>query len=119
MRLQADPTVIYALGRRRRLFEKDYQTRSRYNTYLIDGLPPTPIGQPSQASIVAALFPAHTGFLYLVAGSDGRHVFSQTLREHLRAVAEARRAAAAASSRNGVTTSNSTQKPPRTPRWKD
>lgn len=91
MRLQADPTVIYALGRRRRLFEKDYQIRSRYNTYLIDGLPPTPIGQPSQASIVAALFPAHTGFLYLVAGPDGRHVFSRTLREHLQAVAEIRR----------------------------
>lgn len=91
MRLQADPTVIYALGRRRRLYEKDYLTRSRYNTYLIDGLPPTPIGQPSQASIYAALFPAHTGFLYLVAGPDGRHVFSRTLREHLRAVSETRR----------------------------
>jgi UPF0755 protein len=91
MRLQADPTVVYALGRRRRLFEKDYSIRSPYNTYLIDGLPPTPIGQPSEASIVAALFPVHTGFLYLVAGPDGRHVFSQTLREHLRAVSAVRR----------------------------
>src|SRR5439155_577978 len=43
MRLQADPTVIYALGHRRRLFEKDYRFPSRYNTYLIDGLPPGPI----------------------------------------------------------------------------
>jgi UPF0755 protein len=91
MRLQADPTVIYALGRRRRLYEKDYQTRSPHNTYLIDGLPPTPIGQPSSASIEAALYPERTGFLYLVARPDGKHVFSRTLREHLRAVAEVRR----------------------------
>ena len=91
MRLQADPTVIYALGRRRRLFEKDYQVRSPHNTYLIDGLPPTPIGQPSSASIQAALYPERTGFLYLVARPDGKHVFSRTLREHLRAVAEVRR----------------------------
>jgi len=91
MRLQADPTVIYALGRRRRLFEKDYQVRSPHNTYLIDGLPPTPIGQPSSASIEAALYPERTGFLYLVARPDGKHVFSRTLREHLRAVAEVRR----------------------------
>jgi UPF0755 protein len=90
MRLQADPTVIYALGRRRRLYEKDYQTRSPHNTYLIDGLPPTPIGQPSAASIEAALYPARTDFLYLVARSDGKHIFSRTFREHLKAVAEAR-----------------------------
>lgn len=95
MRLQADPTVIYALGRRRRLYEKDYLTRSPYNTYLIDGLPPTPIGQPSEASIEAALYPVPTGFLYLVARPDGKHVFSRTLREHLRAVAEVRRMGAA------------------------
>lgn len=91
MRLQADPTVIYALGRRRRLFEKDYQVRSPHNTYLIDGLPPTPIGQPSSASIHAALYPERTGFLYLVARPDGKHVFSRTLREHVRAVAQVRR----------------------------
>lgn len=95
MRLQADPTVIYALGRRRRLFEKDYQIRSPYNTYLIDGLPPTPIGQPSSESIEAALYPERTGFLFLVARPDGKHVFSRTLREHLRAVAEVRRMGAA------------------------
>ncbi len=99
MRLQADPTVIYALGRRRRLYEKDYLTRSRYNTYLIDGLPPTPIGQPSEASIAAALYPVHTGFLYLVARPDGKHVFSRTLGEHLRAVADVRRMGAAGGTR--------------------
>lgn len=85
-RLQADPTVIYALGRRRRLFERDYQIRSPYNTYQIDGLPPGPIGQPSAESLRAALYPAETGFFFLVAQPDGRHVFSRTLREHLAAV---------------------------------
>lgn len=83
MRLQADPTVIYALGRRRRLFERDYQIRSPYNTYRIDGLPPSPIGQPSAASIEAALYPRESNFLYFVAGPDGRHIFSRTYREHL------------------------------------
>jgi UPF0755 protein len=85
-RLQADPTVIYGLGRRRRLFEKDYQLRSPYNTYQIDGLPPGPIGQPGAASIEAALYPAETDFFFLVAQGDGSHVFSRTLREHLAAV---------------------------------
>lgn len=86
MRLQADPTVIYALGRRRRLFLRDYEIRSPFNTYRIDGLPPHPIGQPSAASLKAALYPARTDFLYFVAGSDGRHVFSRTYREHRAAI---------------------------------
>jgi len=90
MRLQADPTVIYALGRRRRLWEKDYQTRSPYNTYLIQGLPPGPIGQPSEESIEAALFPEATPFLYFVARADGKHIFSRTLLEHLAAIREIR-----------------------------
>jgi UPF0755 protein len=85
-RLQADPTVIYGLGRRRRLFEKDYLLRSPYNTYQIDGLPPGPIGAPGEASIQAALYPAETSFFFLVAQRDGSHVFSRTLREHLAAV---------------------------------
>jgi UPF0755 protein len=91
-RLQADPTVIYGLGRRRRLFEKDYQLRSPYNTYQIDGLPPGPIGQPSAASIEAALYPAQSDFFFLVAQGDGSHVFSRTLREHLAAVRRIRTA---------------------------
>lgn len=90
MRLQADPTVIYALGRRRRLFERDYQRVSPYNTYLIDGLPPGPIAQPSAASMAAALYPARTDFLFLVARSDGQHIFTRTLREHLAAVRQVR-----------------------------
>lgn len=91
MRLQADPTVIYALGQRRRLFERDYLHRSPYNTYLIHGLPPGPIGAPSGQSIEAALYPAKTDFLFLVAGPDGKHVFSRTHREHLAAVRDVRR----------------------------
>ncbi len=86
MRLQADPTVIYALGRRRRLFLKDYRVRSPYNTYLINGLPPGPIGQPSEPSLKAALYPATTDYLFLVAQDDGKHVFSRTLREHNAAI---------------------------------
>jgi UPF0755 protein len=89
-RLQADPTVIYALGRRRRLFEKDYQVRSPYNTYLVDGLPPGPIGAPSAASLRAALYPAQSDFFFLVARPDGQHIFSRTLAEHLVAVAQVR-----------------------------
>ena len=90
MRLQADPTVIYALGRRRRLFERDYLTRSPYNTYQIDGLPPGPIGAPSEASLQAALYPARTDFLFFVARPDGQHVFSRTYAEHQRAIAVVR-----------------------------
>jgi UPF0755 protein len=90
MRLQADPTVIYALGHRRRLYQRDYQIESPYNTYRIDGLPPGPISQPSQMSLEAALFPANTDFLYFVARPDGKHVFSRTHREHLVAVREVR-----------------------------
>ena len=86
MRLQADPTVVYALGRRRRLFTRDYQIDSPYNTYQIDGLPPHPIGQPSAAALHAALHPRPSDFLFFVAGSDGRHIFSRTYREHLAAI---------------------------------
>jgi UPF0755 protein len=90
MRLQADPTVIYSLGQRRRLFERDYSIQSPYNTYRIDGLPPGPINQPSAPSIEAALFPADTEFLYFVAGANGKHVFTRTYREHLAAIRRVR-----------------------------
>lgn len=91
-RLQADPTVIYALGTRRRLFERDYLYPSPYNTYLIDGLPPGPIGQPSAASIEAALYPGTTDFFFMVARGDGYHIFSRTLAEHRAAVNRVRAA---------------------------
>lgn len=83
MRLQADPTVVYALGERRRLTFDDYRIDSDYNTYQINGLPPGPIGQPAIESIEAALYPADTDYLYFVGGWSGRHYFSQTYREHL------------------------------------
>lgn len=86
MRLQADPTVIYAIGRRRRLFERDYDVDSPYNTYVIRGLPPHPITQPSRRSIEAALYPRPSDFLYFVAGADGRHIFSRTFAEHRAAI---------------------------------
>jgi UPF0755 protein len=104
MRLQADPTVIYALGTRRRLYERDYQAVSPYNTYRTVGLPPGPIGSPTAASLEAALYPARTPFLYFVARPDGQHVFSRTYAEHLRAIRQIRRGGGAQSesTRNGT-----------------
>jgi UPF0755 protein len=98
MALQADPTVQYALllttGRRKpRLYEKDYQVESPYNTYLHPGLPPGPVNSPSRRSLEAALYPADVPYLYFVAGPDGHHVFSRTYEEHLHNVAKMRRLA--------------------------
>jgi UPF0755 protein len=91
MPLQADPTINYAYGRRlRRVWEKNLQIRSPYNTYLHPGLPPGPISQPSDSSIFAALEPAPVGFLYFVAQPDGKHVFSETYADHLAAIRRAR-----------------------------
>jgi UPF0755 protein len=95
MALQADPTVQYAISlkrgkRKSRLFERDYQFKSPYNTYLNPGLPPGPVNSPSRRSIEASLYPAHVRYLYFVAGPDGRHVFSRTYNEHLRAVRKIR-----------------------------
>jgi UPF0755 protein len=83
LRLQADPTVVYALGARNRLYNKQYEFDSPYNTYQMDGLPPGPIGQPSTASLLAALYPAKTEYLYFVATRNGHHTFSRSYREHL------------------------------------
>jgi UPF0755 protein len=96
MPLQADPTVQYAIilkrGRRKaRLFLKDYQIASPYNTYLNRGLPPAPVNSPGRRSIEAALYPADVRYLYFVAGADGRHIFSRTYNEHLRAIRKIRR----------------------------
>jgi len=87
MKLEADPTVIYAYGRRlTRVWEKNLRIRSPYNTYLVPGLPPGPISQPDTASLAAALYPARTPFLFFVAQPDGKHIFSVTYREHLAAI---------------------------------
>lgn len=91
MALQADPTINYAYQRRlRRVWEKNLQIRSPYNTYLHPGLPPGPIGQPSDSSLYAALTPAPAGFIYFVAQPDGKHVFSETYADHLAAIRRAR-----------------------------
>jgi UPF0755 protein len=91
MALQADPTINYAYQRRlRRVWEKNLQIRSPYNTYLHPGLPPGPISQPSDSSIYAALEPAPAGFIYFVAQPDGKHVFSETYADHLAAIRRAR-----------------------------
>jgi UPF0755 protein len=83
MRLQADPTVQYALpGDGRLLSYKDLEVSSPYNTYRHDGLPPGPICNPGPASIAAVLNPAKTDFLYFVATGHGGHSFASTLAGH-------------------------------------
>ena len=96
MPLQADPTVIYAHGRRlRRVWENQLRIRSPYNTYMNPGLPPGPITQPSDSSIYAALYPAPTGYLYFVAQPDGKHIFSASYADHLAAIRRVRERRAA------------------------
>ncbi|HYU29013.1 MAG TPA: endolytic transglycosylase MltG [Gemmatimonadales bacterium] len=91
MPLQADPTIIYAYGRRlHRVWERQLQIRSPYNTYLNPGLPPGPISQPSDSSLIAALYPAPIGYLYFVAQPDGKHIFSASYADHLAAIRRVR-----------------------------
>jgi UPF0755 protein len=81
--LQADPTIQYIIpGPPRRLLHRDLEIDSPYNTYKHTGLPPGPINNPGRESILAALYPANTSYLYMVAMGDGRHKFSKSLKEH-------------------------------------
>jgi UPF0755 protein len=89
MRLESCATVIYALGRDvRRLTVQDLKVDSPYNTYIHAGLPPGPICSPGRESLMAALYPAETGYLFFVSNGDGSHTFSKTLGGHLAARAE-------------------------------
>ena len=93
MRLQADPTVHYALGglRRRTLFAAiDSVADHPYNTYTQPGLPPGPICAPGAHALDAALNPADTDYLYFVAGSNYQHIFSRSLDEHNAAIRKIR-----------------------------
>ena len=87
MRLQADPTTIYAITQgkyilERPLTKKDLQIISPFNTYTTAGLPPSPIANPGIDSIKAVLNPATTNYLYFVANSEGKHTFSAKLADH-------------------------------------
>jgi UPF0755 protein len=87
LKLQADPTVQYAIGQDGNwwpeLLPNDLAHQSPYNTYLVNGLPPGPICNPSLKSIQAAVNPAQTDYLYFVAKGDGTHAFARTYEEHL------------------------------------
>ena len=92
MRLQSDPTIIYGVskgeilrnkkGERRGIYRSEIDTKTDWNTYQIDGLPPTPICNPGADAIRAVLNPAKTKALFFVADGTGGHVFGETLKEH-------------------------------------
>ncbi|MFC3078303.1 endolytic transglycosylase MltG [Phenylobacterium terrae] len=92
MRLESDPTIIYGLTRGRPLGRgiraSELATATPYNTYLVDGLPPTPIANPGRASLAAVLDPPKTDELFFVADGTGGHVFAKTYEEHTRNVAK-------------------------------
>lgn len=92
MRLEADPTVQYAIADGpRRLTYDDLKINSPYNTYRTAGLPPGPINNPGRASILAALYPAKNSFLFFVADGRGGHVFAKTYPEHMKNVSAYRK----------------------------
>ncbi len=90
MKLQTDPTVIYGMGEKYQgnIQRKDLQTPTPYNTYVIEGLPPSPIAMVTDSALQAVAHPAESKNLYFVANGSGGHQFSQTLAQHNKAVRE-------------------------------
>lgn len=90
MRLESDPTIIYGITKGRplgrRILLSELQAPTPYNTYAIDGLPPTPIANPGRASLAAVLDPPRTDYLFFVADGSGGHAFAATYEEHARNV---------------------------------
>ena len=96
MKLQTDPTVIYGITKGqgvlgRGLRQSELRGRTDWNTYVIDGLPPTPIANPGRASLEAAVNPDETEFIFFVADGTGGHAFAKTLEEHNKNVSEWRK----------------------------
>jgi UPF0755 protein len=96
MPLQSDPTAQYNFAGETMRAVAAVRAPSAFNTYDFAGLPPGPIANPGLLSIRAALYPAHTDYLYFVARNDGTHIFSRSFKEHERAIEEVRRIAAQA-----------------------
>ena len=90
MKLQTDPTVIYGMGESYtgNIRKKDLETITPYNTYMIEGLPPTPIAMVSESALQAVAHPVKTDFYYFVADGSGGHKFTRNLNEHNKAVQE-------------------------------
>ncbi len=80
-KLQCDPTILYAIEKRQKVLYKDLRVNSPYNTYKYKGLPPTPICSPGRSSLLSAMKPQETDYMYFVADGN-RHIFSKTLKEH-------------------------------------
>ena len=101
MPLQSDPTAQYNYAGEVEPAAAAIRVRSAFNTYSIPDLPPGPIASPGLDSIQAALYPAHTDYLYFVARKDGTHIFSHSLREHERAIEEVKRSVESGHSKQG------------------
>ncbi len=85
MKFQSCATVLYALGKHKdKLYEKDLEVNSPYNTYLVKGLPVGPISSPGSEAIKAAINPAETNYLFFVSNNDGTHFFTDNYDEFLK-----------------------------------